>query len=256
MSIETDKNKSRKKSGFKTAESLGMIASTKACSETITSLVSGQLSSAKILRHPALSGDIRTLGGELPSPFHPPQLDASCDMFHEVGFSADAQIVTQRGAQAICTLRKSDLVLTRDRGFQPLQHCMRMQHVPGDQNMACIPANHFAPGVPARDVYLGQGQGIVPPMSPVSSKLTFSCDFSECTWSMPKHGVVQLLMNRHDLILVEGIWVETTLPERVLRSPSLDAYDQVSLDHCSGDEGYQRISSHKKCSDLAVGAPY
>ena len=127
------------------------------------------------------------------------------------GFFAESWVLTQSGYQMISALQPGDLLLTRDRGFQPVGAVKRLKQENGAFDLACLGANSLAPGVPTRDVYLSKNHGVAFPNGQARSDLYACSDLSNNIIRMPRNIVVRIFMEQHELIQIDGLWVETSL---------------------------------------------
>ena len=148
-------------------------------------------------------------------------------------------VATPEGDVPAGWLRPGDLVLTRDGGPRPLLWICRAAR-DLDAPVACIPSDRFGPGLPAEPLVLSRAHGVL--VSGPQLELHFGdaemlAPASAFCADAPAPGAdgpgwpaydlpaCHLFLDRHDMVLAEGIWVET-----VLRSAENDAALSVLAD--------------------------
>ena len=164
-----------------------------------------------------------------------------------VCFGPGTMIITDKGEMPVEWLDTSDLVLTRDNGFQPIVWIGRTKLPAGyfhdypDEGPVCIPSGTLGPGVPTHDLQLTGAHRVL-----ISSALAelyfFSAEVLTPAKAWADVGVAQRLVPRHDytvthilcaehqIIAAQGAWVETMFTGReALRR--LKARDRLHLEN-------------------------
>ncbi len=127
------------------------------------------------------------------------------------GLFAKNVVVTRNGPKLVRDLREGMAVLTRDRGFQKIVAVKRLKQEHGVFEFAQIPAHHFAKNIPERDVLIAKNHGVIAPSLHGSCGLTKGSDLSDLTVKRARDRVFRIYFESHELILVDGIWVESSL---------------------------------------------
>lgn len=187
-----------------------------------------------------------------------------------VCFTAGTRIMTDRGPVAVETLAPGDLVVTRDRGLQPLRWVgMRtlsyaeLQSRPNLQPVR-IGKGAFAGSGPERtmlvspqhrlliegaraEMYFGESEVLVP-----AKHLT---GLAEVTRALPAEGVtyVHILFDRHEIVQSDGIWTESFQPaERTLnaleaaaRAEVLELFPELAGDTSSYPSARLTLKAHE-----------
>jgi hypothetical protein len=168
-------------------------------------------------------------------------------------FTAGTILATRDGEKRIEDLRPGDHVITRDSGFMPVQAISHQSYTPAEQRLnrdfrpIVIPALTFENTrdlhlSPAHRIMLNDGHAELMFGSPevlVAAKTAL--EYSVVHQQPAEFDVVyyHILLPRHELMLVEGIWVESLflgdMPERVLQSgktwDTLDGFDMNEARH-------------------------
>lgn len=158
-----------------------------------------------------------------PSVLAPRRVQARLDVrpygSESAAFCATCPIATAKGEVMAANLTQGDLVLTRDRGFQPVMTVTNRSEVPSgrstrmvrlplrDENTAplLLSADH---GVlyrcAAAEFFFSEGEVLVPAAAFV--------DAGHARWSagVAYRKPVQITLAEHALIFARGVWVETT----------------------------------------------
>lgn len=144
-------------------------------------------------------------------------------------FAKDCMISTLRGLVAVGELQSSDLIFTRDNGFQTIKFV-------GKRNVdeisltgsVRIRAHSMAPSVPTRDVTLSADQHVLmtdhQQCAFNTEKLVICRDLlqqnSNCFQSDHVEAAYVIELDRDEVILVDGLWVSTTLRVQATITPS------------------------------------
>lgn len=145
-------------------------------------------------------------------------------------FHQDAMVSTTRGRVAVKDLCETDRVFTRDNGFQPIKF-LGQQHSSGEQTVASvkIAAHAIAPSMPSVDVVLSSDQHVLlvtPSQSDFGSEQLVPCqDLLATTTGLASQGSETcdyiVALERDEIILVDGLWVSTSLVMREMEEPLL-----------------------------------
>lgn len=183
--------------------------------------------------------DVTQETGELPeaTPANPP-----LNTREEANMAHDAIVVTLRGRCMARDLVVGDLVLTRDNGYQPIlwigrPNCSRAGTARLRLAKGCI-----ADGCPDHDLELSARQRILMTLRGAMAE-SFSDDapveaFVRARDLVGLNGVaevetteqqsVQILTQRHEVILANGVWTETFQPDCTqLNNLPLDQRDEL-----------------------------
>ncbi len=160
------------------------------------------------MAHPLLAHEPRTIGQN-------PRDGIS-------GFGTGVMLETSEGPQPVEWLRSGDLLLTRDNGYKPLRWVGRSEasHAPPIR----IFAGAFGKRTPEHDLVLSPHHQIlmrsplVPlyfaeeeVLAPVGSMATEAEeDFVSPT---PNAPLCHLLFDQHEVVLAEGVWLESLFPD-------------------------------------------
>ena len=176
------------------------------------------------------------------------------------GLSASLRVKTAEGDRRIDQLMPGEYVLTRDRGYQPL--CCRVQVAPREVHpvlrspipMVRIAAGALGRGLPAEDIVVSSAQRIM--LATPRAEVLFGAEEVLVAAQDLRHldGVtsaphdaqehVVLLFDTHEVILAEGLWTESLLPEPdVLEALPVDQRTalrtaQPRLCHATGRAAY------------------
>lgn len=161
-------------------------------------------------------------------------------------FTPGALIDTPQGSRRVEDLHPGDLVLTRDRGPQPILWVGRRQ-ITADQTAAApwlrpirIRAGALAPGCPARDLVVSPQHRlllrsrILARVTGAAEVLTPACQL--LGWPgvealRARHGVtyLHLMCARHEVIRADGAWTETLYPGPELRRAQSPMAREIAL---------------------------
>ena len=135
-------------------------------------------------------------------------------------FAKDCSISTSRGLVAVGELQLTDRIFTRDNGFQNIKFVGK--RIVNDNSLTetvRILAHSIAPSVPMRDVTLSTDQYVLmtdPQHGGFNTEKLVRCQdllqqSSNCFVQdhVEAHYVIEL--DRDEVILVDGMWVSTTL---------------------------------------------
>ena len=187
-----------------------------------------------------------------------------------VCFTAGTRILTDRGPVAVETLVPGDMVVTRDRGLQPLRWVgMRtlsyaeLQARPNlqpvrigigaisgagpEQTMLVSPQHRLLIEGARAEMYFGESEVLVP-----AKHLT---GMAEVTRALPSDGVtyVHILFDRHEIVQSDGIWTESFQPaERTLnaledaaRAEVLELFPELAGDSSSYPAARLTLKAHE-----------
>ncbi len=177
-------------------------------------------------------------------------------------FGPGTMIATQEGDMPVEWLETSDLVLTRDNGYQPILWIGRTRLDAGyfrqypDEAPLSLPAGSLANGTPVHDLCL-TGDHRVLLCSARAELLYFSAevlapakawldrDVARAVVPQRSFTLTHILCAEHQIILAEGAWVETmfTGPEALRR---LSPQDRARLKDLLGAD-YRRQSTARPC---------
>ncbi|WP_300533802.1 Hint domain-containing protein [uncultured Mameliella sp.] len=136
------------------------------------------------------------------------------------GLLAGTRIKTLRGHVRIEDLRRGDKILTRDNGYQVLRSCLRIrpETAQGHATPVRLRKGTLGRGAPDRALRTapaqrlligGPGQG-QPELLVEASRLCTLPGVARLPG--PGAGVIQLLFDRHELIMANGAWTESRPP--------------------------------------------
>lgn len=134
------------------------------------------------------------------------------------GIGAGVMVETNEGPQPVEWLRRGDLVLTRDHGYQPLLWVGRSAEP--DQSPVRIFAGALGKRTPEHDLVLSANHHILlrspqvalhfaqeEVFAPVRAIATEAeLDFLS---GAGRHRLCQLIFARHEVVLAEGVWMES-----------------------------------------------
>lgn len=155
-------------------------------------------------------------------------------------FTPGTMVTTRSGKRAVETLRPGDMLLTRDRGFQPVVWRGR-RRVAGaalarDAAPVTIRAGALGPGQPERDMTVSPGHRMLSTDRDLLRSLGEPEALVEARAlsglpgigqpAMGAVGYVHLLMEKHEVILAENTWTESLrLTTALLRELSAAGVD-------------------------------
>lgn len=142
------------------------------------------------------------------------------------GFGPGVMVDTNEGPQPVEWLRPGDLVQTRDNGFQPLRWTGRSAlGAKGTQAPVRIYAGALAGNTPEHDLILSPNHHVMvqsPEIEllfaenevfvPVESMATEAEEGFEP--SSPNYALCHLLFDRHEVVMAEGVWLESLYVDR------------------------------------------
>ncbi len=144
-------------------------------------------------------------------------------------FTPGTLIATDQGLQAVETLQRGDLLVTRDNGLKRVmwvgQRAFHYRDVAGDPALCpiLIKAGAFGEGYPAQDMIVSPehrflvGPHVSPLMGGEPEALVAARHLINTTSIRPASmlGVtyLHLLMNAHEVILANGAWTESFHPD-------------------------------------------
>ncbi|MBW4709436.1 Hint domain-containing protein [Roseobacter sp. YSTF-M11] len=177
-------------------------------------------------------------------------------------FGPGTMIQTENGEMPVEWLETSDMVLTRDHGYQPIRWIGRTKLPPGyfrqnpDARPLCIPAGSLGAKGPAHDLHV-TGDHRVLIASAKAEALFFSNEVlaPAKAWLDSGHArqidpasvysVTHIACAQHQIILAQGAWVETLFPGReCLRR--LSAEDATRLQDALG-ETFSGMRTARQC---------
>ncbi|GAA3866472.1 Hint domain-containing protein [Celeribacter arenosi] len=140
-----------------------------------------------------------------------------------VGIGSGVMVATTDGPQPVEWLRAGDLLMTRDHGYQPLRRVWKTE-IPDDQRLQIIHAGSLSHDMPSMNLAVGPDHGLL--MSGAEIEIHFgeeealapaAClgtpDTREndrrSVWPAPNTSLYQLLLDDHEIILAEGVWIES-----------------------------------------------
>jgi hypothetical protein len=146
------------------------------------------------------------------------------------GFRVGAQVATARGLVAIEDLVKSDLILSRDNGYIAFDDVYRMPvtNVGATQHDVLLSRDVLGTCIPAKDIYVAPSQLIV-----IHDDTGRDETFLSASDLVIRYRGVRLVAanaqrynivcRKHDVILVDGIWVGTGYSHETLSASLMDA---------------------------------
>lgn len=173
-------------------------------------------------------------------------------------FTPGTMVTTRSGKRAVETLQPGDMLLTRDRGFQPVVwRGMRRAILPADKGDAApvtIRAGALGPGQPERDMMVSPGHRMLSSDPDLLRSLGEPEALVEARALVGLPGIgrpglrsvgyVHVLMDKHEVILAENTWTESLrLSSAILRLWS-DAGVRIAETLAgAGDRGAARAQS-------------
>ena len=144
------------------------------------------------------------------------------------GFGPGVIIETAEGPQPVEWLRAGDLLLTRDNGYKPLIWVGRSA-LPKGQRPVRIYAGALGKRTPEHDLivsphhhmllkstqielHFAHAEALVPAADIVTEA---EADF---TPPRPEYALCHLLMENHEVLLAEGVWLESLWPDPAILS--------------------------------------
>jgi len=137
------------------------------------------------------------------------------------GFGPGVMIETAEGPQPVEWLRPGDLLLTRDHGYQPLLWVGRsaldeanvakpMRIVAGalgertpERDLILSPDHHILLSAPQIELYFAESEVFVPAFDiATEAEANFNTPH-------PEYAYCHLLMAEHEVLLAEGVWIES-----------------------------------------------
>ncbi|WP_177213084.1 Hint domain-containing protein [Celeribacter neptunius] len=150
------------------------------------------------------------------------------------GLGPGVMLETSEGPQPVEWLRPGDLLLTRDHGYQPLLWTGRSamsdtgvepplrihagafgKHTP-DHDLILSPGHHLLLRSPQVDLHFGCEEALAPALDIANEAET---DFDIPS---PDYAYCHLLMAEHEVVLAEGVWIETLFPDEATLSRMAD----------------------------------
>lgn len=136
-------------------------------------------------------------------------------------FSATSRVATIQGEKPVADLTVGDLVLTRDRGFQPIRQLIpctgrwsnasmwtvRLPVAAGGREALVVGARHgLLYRSPLAEVLFSETEVLLPAEALVDAR--------RANWFSVRHGFprIDVVLAEHALLLVEGIWIECATP--------------------------------------------
>ncbi|WP_339692922.1 Hint domain-containing protein [Celeribacter baekdonensis] len=179
--------------------------------------------------------DAELLSDEAPMPDHTAQSSRKWLS----GFGPGVMIETAEGPQPVEWLRSGDLLLTRDQGYQPLLWAGRSalnetnvtnpvrifagalgERTP-ERDLILSPDHHILLSAPQIEVYFAESEVFVP-VSDVATEAEIAFAIPN-----PQYAYCHLLMKEHEVLLAEGIWIESLFPDE----DTLSMLPPKSADH-------------------------
>jgi hypothetical protein len=149
------------------------------------------------------------------------------------GLGPGVVIETTEGPQPVEWLRPGDLLLTRDHGYRPVIWAGRSplsgtpavriaagalgNRIP-DRDLVLSPAHHVLLRSPQIELHFATEEVLVPVFDIATDGETGGA------MTDPAYGYCHILMEHHELILAEGVWLETLFPD----APTLDLLGPVA----------------------------
>lgn len=180
-------------------------------------------------------------------------------------FVAGTMIFTAEGAKAVETLAPGDLLLTRDRGMQPIRWVGQvtvdgtgrfapicfMPETVGNTTTLMVSPNHrmLITGWRA-EIYFGEREILAPAKSLVNGKTVRVAPCERVTY-------VHLLLDRHEVIFAEGAATESLHPGDYLMSGASDTRAEIlelfpELDTDLGRSQWKSVRSIAKTREAAL----
>ncbi len=143
-----------------------------------------------------------------------------------LGLAPATVIATQAGPVPLEWLRPGDRILTRDSGYRPLLWIgqgRRAKGGEGAQSVIAIEPGQFGPGQPDQSLRLAPDHGILVdgtaflPTLGTAEALAPALSLSRSAPTRPLGGLFHLVLAGHELILANGIWVESLPADAAFR---------------------------------------
>lgn len=171
-------------------------------------------------------------------------------------FSAESSISTLRGLVEVKNLTQEDRVFTRDNGFQKVKFVGKRDIQENHKGSVRVLANSIAKSVPCKDVNLSHDQHVLLACAGADN---FSDESLVVCSDLVKQGQFTIVedvvtceyvieLERDEILLVDGLWVSTSLRETKVSSPIL-SHNVIALAEVSEPEtvlGARPISSFKE----------
>ncbi len=154
------------------------------------------------------------------------------------GFGPGVVVETSEGPQPVEWLRAGDLLLTRDHGYQPLIWVGRSPLPKGqrpvriyagalgkrtpEHDLIVSPHHHLLLKSTQIDLHFASEEALVPAADIVTE--------AEADFTPPRqeYALCHLLMSDHEVLLAEGVWLESLWPEPAILS-LLDATARAQI---------------------------
>ncbi len=142
-----------------------------------------------------------------------------------LGLGPASLIATRAGPVPLEWLRPGDSILTRDNGYRPLLWIGQGRRVPGagPQSVVAIEACRFGPGMPDQSLRLAVDHGILIDGTAfvdslgTAEVLAPAASLTRSAPSRPFGGLFHLVLGGHELVLANGLWVESLPAEAAFR---------------------------------------
>ncbi|TDL83636.1 hypothetical protein E2L08_03030 [Palleronia sediminis] len=139
------------------------------------------------------------------------------------GISADAMVATGLGEIAARYLRAGDTVFTRDHGLRTIHAISHELPETRSARAVRIAAGALGPDLPMRDMVVAETHKVLVTSDRMMLVLGTAEAFAQAGdlvgrpgigWAdAPRRGWVSILLDSHELALVDGAWVETEGPQ-------------------------------------------
>lgn len=138
-----------------------------------------------------------------------------------LGLGPATLIATRAGPVPLEWLRPGDRILTRDHGYRPLLWIGQGRRIPGagPQGVVAIEAGRFGHGMPDQCLRLAPDHGILIDRTAfvgtlgTAEVLAPAASVTRSAPSRPPGGLFHLVLAGHELVLANGLWVESLPPE-------------------------------------------
>ena len=142
-----------------------------------------------------------------------------------LGLAPASLIATRAGPVPLEWLRPGDGILTRDHGYRPLLWIGQGRRIPGagPKSVVAIEAGRFGPGQPDQCLRLAPDHGILIDGTAflashgTAEVLAPAASVTRSAPSRPLGGLYHLVLAGHELVLANGIWVESLPAEAAFR---------------------------------------
>jgi|GEM_PF-3402626 len=144
---------------------------------------------------------------------------------------AGAMVITRGGAKPIEALTQGDMLLTRDNGFQPLLWQKSIRKASATPMTVEIEMDAMGSGIPGSAVHVSGRQGVLLTCPEVQEKFGTAEILVRAGDLLHLDGVrevqadlggVVLMMTRHELINVNGLWIDSFVPDAESRKNLTD----------------------------------